>query len=83
MTRAATSGGGGTTEAAEALTDLIESIAEALNDVYKPAGVLMFWSSRVTYLDGKRPCDLWSDRDIEGLRTLANHVHALADGAFS
>lgn len=58
-------------------------IATALNDVYDQAGVLMFWSSPITYLDGKRPCDIWRDRDLPMLERLAQRVNALADGAFA
>ncbi len=62
---------------------LLASIAKALSDVYEPAGVLMFWSSRIRYLDGQRPCDVWSERSLDYLRILDQHVNALADGAFA
>lgn len=67
-------------ERAEAL---LSEIAAALDDVYEPAGVLMFWSSRVTFLDGRRPCDVWSEQDVPMLERLAQRVNALADGAFA
>lgn len=61
---------------------LLRSIATALNEVYEPAGVLMFWSSPKTYLDGQRPCDVWSSGNLDLLRRLDQRVNALADGAF-
>ena len=60
---------------------LLEEIATALGEVYTPAGVLVFWSSRISYLDDQRPCDVY--RDIELLERLAQRVRALANGAFS
>lgn len=63
--------------------ELLAEIAGVLGELYEPAGVLMFWSSRITYLDHRRPCDLWRDRDLDGLRVLANRLRAMADGAFA
>lgn len=62
---------------------LLDEIADALNEIYEPAGVLLFWSSRIIYLDHRRPCDLLRDRDVDGLRLLAQRVNAAADGAFA
>ena len=63
------------------LQRLLQEIATALGEVYTPAGVLVFWSSRISYLDNQRPCDVY--RDIELLERLAQRVRALANGAFS
>lgn len=65
------------------MTRLVTEAATALADVYEPAGVLMFWSSRITYLDGKRPCDIYRDGDVELMERLVRRVNALADGAFA
>lgn len=62
---------------------LLDDIVAGLFDVYEPAGALIFWSSRITYLDGRRPCDIWSERDLPMLERLAQRVNALADGAFA
>lgn len=63
--------------------ELLADIATALNDVYDQAGVLIFWSASISYLDGRRPCDIWRDGDLPMLERLAQHVNAMADGAFS
>ena len=62
---------------------LVSEAAEALGDVYDPAGVLIFWSSRLTYLDSKRPCDVYRDGDLVLMERLVQRVKALADGAFA
>ena len=62
-------------------TELLVSIAKALGDVYDPAGVLLFWSARIKYLDDRRPCDVLDD--LAALRTLDQRTNALADGAFA
>lgn len=62
---------------------LLTQIAAALAELYEPAGVLMFWSARVKYIDNRRPCDLWRDRDEDGLETLWRQLRAIADGLFA
>lgn len=62
---------------------LVVEAATALADVYDPAGVLIFWSARIKYLDGKRPCDIYSDGDVALMERLVQRVNALADGAFA
>lgn len=64
-------------------TEVLGDIAVALLSIYEPAGALMFWSSRIKYLDDKRPCDVWADRNMVMLERLAQRVNALADGAFA
>lgn len=61
---------------------LVTDCAMTLRELYEPAGVLLFWSARITYLDNRRPADLVAARDIEGLETLLQRLEALADGAF-
>jgi hypothetical protein len=61
--------------------ELLASTHKALLDVYEPAGELIFWSSRIKYLDNRRPCDLMDD--LDALRKLDQRVNALADGAFA
>lgn len=62
---------------------LVEEAASVLAEIYDPAGVLIFWSARVTYLDGKRPCDVYRDGDEELMERLVQRIKALADGAFA
>lgn len=71
-----------TPEQAECL-ELLASITKALHEVYKPEGVLMFWSARIRYLDGQRPCDVWTQQNLLLLRRLDQHANALSDGAFA
>lgn len=61
--------------------ELVAEAASVLAEIYDPAGVLIFWSSRIKYLDGKRPCDLYRDKDEALLERLVQHLNALADGA--
>ena len=63
------------------LEALLTRAHELLSEIYDPAGVLMFWSSRVTYLDDRRPCDLVVERDLSALLTMCNRLDAIADGA--
>jgi hypothetical protein len=67
----------------DTMTELVAEAATALADIYEPAGVLIFWSSRITYLDGKRPCDIYRDGDVPLMERLVQRVTALADGAFA
>lgn len=67
------------TSEAEVGGELLTKIAAMLAELYDPAGVLMFWSARIKYLDDRRPCDLWRDRDMDGLETLWRRLEALAD----
>jgi hypothetical protein len=62
---------------------LVAEAATALADVYEPAGVLIFWSSRIKYLDGERPCDIYIAGDTVLMDCLVQRVKALADGAFA
>jgi len=62
---------------------LVAEAAAVLADVYEPAGVLIYWSSPITYLDGNRPCDIYRDGNTALMERLVQHVNALADGAFS
>lgn len=62
---------------------LVTEAAKVLAEVYEPAGVLLFWSARIKYLDNKRPADLVADKDVELLERLGQRVNALADGAFA
>lgn len=62
--------------------ELLDRISSVLHEIYEPAGALIFWSARIKYLDDRRPCDLWRDRDLDGLDTLWRRLEALADGAF-
>lgn len=62
---------------------LVTEAAAVLAEIYEPAGVLMFWSARIAYLDHRRPCDLWVERDAPMLERLVQHLNALADGAFA
>jgi hypothetical protein len=62
---------------------LVAEAASLLAELYDPAGVLIYWSARIKYLDGRRPCDLYAERDVEGLRTLCQRLNALCDGAFA
>jgi hypothetical protein len=59
---------------------LIAESASLLAELYEPAGVLMFWSARIKYLDNRRPCDLMDDE--EALTMLNQRLNALCDGAF-
>lgn len=61
-------------------TAVITRAAALLAEIYDPAGVLIYWSSKVTYLDGKRPCDLWRNRDMAALTRMCDRLDALADG---
>jgi hypothetical protein len=63
-------------------TAVLDRAHSLLSELYEPAGVLIFWSSRITYLDNRRPCDMWADRDLEGLTTLCDRLDAICDGAF-
>lgn len=65
------------------MTALVEQAAALLSEIYDPAGVLIFWSSRITYLDSRRPCDVYRDGDHEAMLTLIQRLRALADGAFA
>lgn len=67
----------------ERMDALVTEAATALHDVYEPAGVLIFWSAPIKYLDGKRPCDVYRDGDLELMARLVQWVQALADGAFA
>lgn len=67
----------------ERMTALIGEAASVLAEIYDPAGVLIFWSSRITYLDRQRPCDIWRDQDAELMERLVQRLNALADGAFA
>lgn len=62
---------------------LLEDIAAVLHEIYDPAGALIWWSARITYLDNKRPCDIWRDRDMVLLERICQRLNALADGAFA
>ena len=54
-----------------------------LSELYDdPAGVLIYWSSPVTYPDGRRPCDLLREGDFEALTKMCDRLQALVDGAF-
>lgn len=63
-------------------TRLLEDIAAVLHEIYDPAGALIWWSARIKYLDDKRPCDIWRDRDMALLERINQRLNALADGAF-
>lgn len=54
-----------------------------LSEMYDPAGVLIYWSARIKYLDGKRPCDLWADRDMDALTKMCDRLDAFCDGVFA
>ena len=62
---------------------LVRAAADLLGELYDPAGALIFWSARIKYLGGKRPCDIYRDGDYEGMRTLIQRLTGLADGAFA
>lgn len=63
--------------------NLLETIAALLGERYEPAGMLTFWGASITYLDGRRPCEVWRERDLDGLRTLAQRLNAITDGPFA
>jgi hypothetical protein len=62
---------------------LVQEAADLLAELYDPAGVLIFWSARIKYLDNRRPCDIYRDGDYQAMRTLIQRLNALADGAFA
>lgn len=64
------------------LVAVVERAASLLAELYQPAGILIYWSARVSYLDGKRPCDLYADGDTEALTKMCDRLDAFADGAF-
>jgi hypothetical protein len=64
-------------------TAVLDRAASLLAEIYEPAGVLMYWSSRITYLDSQRPCDLWRDRDMATLTKMCDRLDAFCDGVFS
>lgn len=72
-----------TAENDAAMQRLVAEAASVLAEVYDPAGVLIFWSSRIKYLDDKRPCDVYRDGDVGLMERLVQRVNALADGAFA
>lgn len=76
-----------TPEGREAIDAKVEALvteaAKVLAEVYEPAGVLLFWSARIKYLDNKRPADLVAEKDVERLERLVQRLNALADGAFA
>ena len=55
---------------------LVTESASVLAEIYDPAGVLISWSSRIRYLGERRPCDLYRDRDCDGLRLLNQRLNA-------
>lgn len=65
------------------MVNLVKEAAALLGEVYDPAGALIFWSARINYLDGKRPCDIYREGDYEAMHTLIARLEALADGAFA
>lgn len=69
-------------EADPRLVAVVERAASLLAELYEPAGILIYWSARISYLDGKRPCDLYTDGDIEALSHMCDRLNAFADGAF-
>jgi hypothetical protein len=64
------------------LVAVVERAAALLTELYEPAGILIYWSARISYLDGKRPCDLYAEGDVEALTHMCNRLDAFADGAF-
>lgn len=62
------------------MAEILTEVSKDLHDIYDPAGVLMFWSARLRYLDGRRPCDVYAAGDEYAMEQLARHVAALADG---
>lgn len=64
------------------LVAVVERAASLLAEPYEPAGILIYWSARISYLDNQRPCDLYRDGDIEALTKMCDRLNAFADGAF-
>lgn len=64
-------------------TAILARAHSLLSELYEPVGVLIYWSSRIKYLDGKRPCDLWRDRDLAALEHMCDRLDAFCDGAFA
>lgn len=62
---------------------LLDRLAGLLDELYDPPGTLIFWSSRISYLDHQRPCDLLVAADWEALAYLADRLNAICDGAFA
>lgn len=63
-------------------TAVLDRAHRLLSELYDPAGVLIYWSSRIKYLDNQRPCDLWRDRNIDALTEMCDRLDAFAAGAF-
>lgn len=59
----------------------MERAASLLAEIYEPADVLLYWSSRITYLNHQRPCDLYRDGNIAELTKMCDRLDALCDGA--
>lgn len=64
------------------LGEILDRAHGLLIELYTPAGVLIFWSSRNKLLGGERPCDLVREGDVAGLNRLCDYLDAMADGAF-
>lgn len=57
-------------------------IVDLLEEVFSLHGALAYWSERFAYLSDRRPADVLGERDLDGLRLIANRLTALAEGAF-
>lgn len=63
--------------------DLVGRIALVLEEMYHPGGVLIFWSSPISYMQDRRPCDMWREGDTVALKELWDRLEAFADGVFA
>lgn len=61
---------------ADCISTVLARAHSLLSEIYEPAGVLIYWSSRIKYLDNRRPCDLYRDRDVEALTQMCNRLDA-------
>ncbi len=66
-----------------AAQEVLSKIADLLPEVFPLREALAIWSSPQKYLDGRRPCDLWSECDVDGLDKFWRYLEARADGVFS
>lgn len=66
----------------EHMTRLVREAASLLAELYDPAGALIYWSSRIRYLDHRRPCDVYREGDEAAMETLVRWLNMTADGAW-
>lgn len=64
------------------MTELLNEAAELLEENFEPGHRLVYWSSPLTFLDGRTPASLVAEGDEAGLELVVARLTGLAEGVF-